>query len=252
MARKKHRHESESAAQTLDAMESYGDRFVQWISENPVLILGTAVAILVVAGIVGLTGETFNGGSSESAAALARAKGDYQIAMGATPGSIEIPEPANAETATRIRSEAVTAYEAVASQYPGTTASSLALLEAAELQQRLGQTDAAVSTLERALESVDADSAIIRAMMLSRLASIHEAAGRFAEAGARYAEAGGITQYPLHFDALADAARTFAQAGDRASSLAAYQRIRTEAPDFRIAPYVQARLDELESEAVGR
>lgn len=247
MASKKSKRQPESAAQTLEAIESTGDRLVQWISDNPTPILGTAIAILVIAGVVGLTGDTFSSGSTESTAALARVQSNYQIAMGATPGTIEIPEPANPETARRIRTETITAYEAVASDYAGTTAGALALLEAGELQQQLGETDAAVSTFERALGAVDPDDTI-RALVLSRLAAVHEAAGRFAEAGAAYEQAGQILEYPLRFDALADAARTYAQAGDRTRALAAYQQILSEAPDFRIAPYIEARLDELEDQ----
>jgi len=248
VATKKRRNQPDSAAQTLEAIESTGDRLVQWISDNPTPILGAAIAILVVAGVVGLTRESFQSGSSESATALARVQGDYQIAMGATPGAIEIPEPANPETARRIRAETIAAYEVVAKDFPGTTAGALALLEAGKLEQDLGNTDAAVQIFERALQAVDPRNTI-RALVLSRLASVHELAGHFAEAGAAYEQAGEIDGYPLRFDALADAARTYAQAGYRERALAVYEQIRVEAPDFRIAPYIQARLDELANQS---
>ena len=50
------RREPESAAHTLDEIESTADRIAEWISDNPRLILGIALAItLVTAGYALIT-----------------------------------------------------------------------------------------------------------------------------------------------------------------------------------------------------
>ena len=102
MAQKK-RQQPDSAAETLDAIEGFGDRIVHAVTENPTPILATAVGILVVAAVFGLTRDFSDSGASESAAALARVQAQYRTAMGGNPGSLEVPEPANPETAERLR-----------------------------------------------------------------------------------------------------------------------------------------------------
>jgi tetratricopeptide (TPR) repeat protein len=249
VARKKSRH-PDSAAETLDAIESWGDRAASWISENPTPILGTVVAVLVLAGLIGLTRDTLDASAEESATALARVQHDYRVAMGGTPGSIEIPEPANPETARRIRTEAIADYEAVAAEHAGTSAGALALLEAGKLQQQLDDNAAALASFQAGLDSVDADDTI-RAFLLARMASVHEVEGRYAEAADAYERAAEVPGYALRFDALADAARCHALAGQADRALALEERLRAEAPDARIPPYLEARLAELRRTAPG-
>ena len=88
---------------------------------------------------------------------------------------------------------------------------------------------------------------MIRAFAQVRIGAAQEAAGRFAEAGDAYAAAGEITGYPLRFDALADAARSYSRAGNRDGALAAFTRIEMEAPDYQLPPYLRARRAELRS-----
>lgn len=247
MAKKKRR-EPDSATETLDAIESWGDRIVNIVSENPTPILAGIVGVLVIAGVVGLTRDYSDSGASESASALARVQGDYRIAMGGTPGSVEIPEPANPETARLLRIETITDYEEVAGEYSDTPAAALALLEAGKLQQQLGDSVAAIASFDRGLDQVGPDDPI-RAFLLSRQAAVHEADGQYAEAGAAYQQAAAVPGNPLRFDALSDAARTYVQAGDSDQALAAYARIQAEAPDYRMAPYIEARLAELSGSA---
>jgi len=248
VATKKRRHQPDSAAETLEAIESWGDRALAWVTENPTPVLAIAVAALLVAGVVGLTRDWSDSSANESAAALARVQHDYRIAMGGTPGSIDVPEPANPETARRIRSETVAHYEQVATDYAGTTAGALALLEAGKLQQELGDTDAAIATFERGLRDIP-EGDPIRAFLWSRIASVHESAGRYAAAADADEKAAAIESYPLRFDALADAARLWALAGDTDRALAAYERIQVEAPELKLPPYVEARLVEMQRAA---
>ena len=245
------RNQPESAAQTLDAIESFGDRVTRWVGENPVPVLGGAVALLLAAAVFGLTRDFSRSGDVESSLALARAQGDYRLAMGGNPGTIEIPEPANPETAKQIRLDAIAKYETVAREHAGTPAAGIALLEAGRLQQALGDFEAALGTYRRGIEQLGPADAI-RALLLVRVGSVHEAAGRWAEAGEAYESAAAIDGYPLRFDALAEAARADAAAGANERAIAAYDRIAAEAPDVRVAPYITARIDELRENAAGR
>jgi len=246
----KKRQQPDSAAETLDAIEGFGDRIVHAVTENPTPILATAVGILVVAAVFGLTRDFSDSGASESAAALARVQAQYRTAMGGNPGSLEVPEPANPETAERLRAEAITGYEEVAAEHAETRSAAIALLEAGKLQQQLDENAEAIASFERGLEQIAADDPI-RAFLLARLASVHEAEGQWSEAAAAFEQAAGVAGYALRYDALADAARTWAQAGDRERAVAAYERIRSEAPAYQLAPYVEARLSELDVAANG-
>ncbi len=55
--------------------------------------------------------------------------------------------------------------------------------------------------------------------------------------------------YPLRCDALADAARCWAEAAKPDEALALFTRIQNEAPKYRLPPHVQARLAELQVRA---
>jgi tetratricopeptide (TPR) repeat protein len=243
LARRKKRH-PDSAAQTLDELESLGDRLLAWVNENATLTLGVAAGILIVAATWGYVGQRRSELENDSAVALAQALGDYRVAMGATPASIEISEPANPETGRRIRSEYIGRFEQVAAEYAGTTAGALALLEAGKLQQALGEDAAAEATYQRALDDVSAGDPV-RGFLLTRLGSVHEAAGEWTEAAEAYAAAAAVPLFPLRYEALADAARSYAVAGERTKALDTFARLESEAPDYRVPPYVEARLSEL-------
>jgi len=242
VARKKH--QPDSAAVALDEIESQGDRLVAWVTENPKPILGTAAAIILVAAVWGISAQMAESKLDASAAALAQVQEEYRVAMGASPGAIEIPEPANPETARSVRADFVTRYEAVAEEHAGEKAAALALIEAAGLEIELGQPDAALARYDQILATLD-ENDVIRAFALVRLGGLHESQDRFAEAGDAYAAASEIAGYPLRFEALADAARVYATAGNRDAALAAFARIEAEAPDFQLAPYLSATKSEL-------
>ena len=89
----------ESAAATLDQIQSRGDRLAEWMAANPAILLGTAVGILVIAGGYGLFSSLRTDSLETASAALAKVDNEYREAMGAAPESLEIVEPANPETA---------------------------------------------------------------------------------------------------------------------------------------------------------
>jgi tetratricopeptide (TPR) repeat protein len=250
-ARRARKQQPESATETLDEIESFGDRLVDWVGQNPYVILGTAAGILLVVGAVAMTLEWRESSRVAAAAALASVQGEYREAMGASPAAVEIPEPANAETAKRVRSEYIAKFVAVADDYDGSTAAALALLEAGGLQQQLGDNAAALETYRKALASV-AKGDPMRPFLHLSIASVHEEAADWGEAAAAYRAAADVADFPLRWEALADAARCYRAGGDGAQALAAYEQLQTDAPDYRLAPYLKAQYAELRSAQAAR
>ena len=64
-------------------------------------------------------------------------------------------------------------------------------------------------------------------------------------AGLAHEKAGDTEEMPTRFQALGDAARCFAEAGEVERALAIFERIETEAPEASLPPHTKARLLEL-------
>jgi predicted negative regulator of RcsB-dependent stress response len=248
VASRKKKKNLESAAETLDQLESTGDRIVAWVGENPVMVLGTACAILALAGAYGLVSHRVEAARERSSSELAHIQTEFRNAMGANPDTIDIPEPANPETARQVRTRFAEQFATLARDYEGTTSGALAALEAARLQAQLGERPAALETLSDALAELPSDSAV-RPFLLSESASLQEAAGDWSEAAAAYRAAFAQPSNPLRWQALADAARCLLEAGEASQALELYGRIQREAVDYRMPAYLEARLRELEQVA---
>ncbi len=245
---KSKKREPESAAATLEEIQSLGEKIAEWVGQNPLPVLGTAVAILLVAAAWGLIASQIEGKRVDASAALAEAQAEYRLAMGADPSAFDMVEPANPETARRVRSEFVERFQQVARDYAGTAGGALGSLEAGALQQELEQTDEAVQTWRLSADELDAADPI-RALLLVRIAACQEAELRWIEAAETYQQAAAIARYPLRYGALADAARCFAEAGEWDLALAAFDRIESEAPQQRVPEHVNARMRELRAQA---
>lgn len=239
MARKK----PNSAATTLREIEETGDRLATWAAEHAVVILGAITAILVIAAGAGLYVQHSSDVRDEAANALALAMSQYRTAMGADPLGGPIVEPANPELGVQTRTKYVERFIAVAREHAGTTAGSVAWLEAGNLQAELGEVDAAVESFEAARDS-GGDRAIA-ALASVRLANLAEEQGDLAAAAEAYEQAAAVDGYPLAADALLAAARCRAQAGESEQALALYQRFETEHPDVSAPPYVASLMAEL-------
>ena len=244
---KSKRRESESAAATLDEIQSLGDKLAEWVGRNPLPVLGTAVAVLVVAAAWGLIASQLEAKRVDASAALAEVQAEYRLAMGADPSALEVVEPANPETARRVRSEFVERFQEVAQDYAGTASGALARLEAGGLQQELEQTDEAVQTWHLDADELAAQDPI-RALLLMRIAASQEAEMRWIEAAETYQEAAAIERYPLRYGALADSARCFAEAGERDRALESFDRIESEAPQQRVPEHIGAMMRELRAQ----
>ncbi len=243
MAQKKRRKNPNPTAETLRDLEESGDRLAQWAADHALLILGVIAALLVLAGGVGLYTQHGETERDEAADALALASSQYRQAMGADPVGGPIPEPANPELAERTRSEFVERFKRVATAHTGTTSGAIAWLEAGQLESELGRLEDAAGSFVKARDAVPGSA--VAALGAVRLAGLAEDRGDFAVAAEAYEAATKIEDYPLRAGALADAARTWAAAGETERAIAAYQRLESEFPDTRIPPPVTALISEL-------
>ena len=79
----KHRREPDSAAATLDELESLGDKVATWMSDNPGLILTTGAVILAVGALWGFVRSIEQDAKIDASVALAQVQAGYRTAMGA-------------------------------------------------------------------------------------------------------------------------------------------------------------------------
>jgi len=239
-------HSKHAPADTLEQLQSLGDRLIHWVSTNPVLVLGTAGAILLVAATIGGVRAWRDASADEASRALAAIQREYVLAMGGEPGALDVPEPANPETARQVRTEYVERFANFAREHRGTPAQAFAALEASRIYEALGASEPAREIVQQAADDLPARSAV-RAVVLRRVAVLAEAAGDFEAAAQAHLAAADTPGYPLRLAALADAARCWAEAAKVDEALALYARLRSEAPDYQLSPHVRARLDELEA-----
>jgi tetratricopeptide (TPR) repeat protein len=239
------RKDAEAAADALREIDSIFDRAAEWAIRNPLAVLAAIAAILALAAGVG--GLHWHARRSQLAAseAVAKVQADYLAAMGGAPGQIDAPEPANPETAKQVRLEHIERYQKVAAEHAGELAAVQAWLEAGNLQQQMGDLEAALASWQKAVDSAAQGSAV-RGLAHSRLGSGFEAAGRWEDAARAHEAAAAIDSYPLRFYALIDAARCWAETGDRAKAVALFDRVEAESPGLEIPEHIRARLRELE------
>jgi tetratricopeptide (TPR) repeat protein len=241
-------HRKDEPADTLAELESLGDRFGQWVGANPVPVLAVFGAVLLLAAAVGGYRAWSNARADRASTALAKVQEELVAAMGGKPGDTLVAEPANPETARTVRTEFTDRYLAVAKEWEGTETAALALLEAGQLQQKLGNRDRALELWIQAAAAASKDTAA-HGVIQSRIGHLQEDAGDLEAAARAHEAAAAVPGFPLHADALADAARTWAEAGKPEQALALFQRLKTEAPEYRLEPHVEARLLELEARA---
>jgi len=239
-----HRSDSRQATETLQEIESVFDRLGRWAAENPRQVLGLLGAILLVAALLSIWDWARDRRELGASAAVARVQAAYLSAMGAPAGSFEVVEPANPETARQVRREFVVRFIEVADEHAGTASAVAARMEAAALQDQAGDHEAALESWRSAADEASNGSAL-QGLALERLARALESRSRWEEAGIAHERAGGIEEMPTRFQALGDAARCFAEAGEPERALAIFQRIESEAPDAVLPAHTKARLLEL-------
>lgn len=238
------RSDSRQATKALEEIESVFDRIARWFAEHPRQVLALLGAILVTAAVYAVWDWGRDRSEMRASAAVARVQNAYLSAMGASPGSFEVVEPANPETGRQVRREFVVQFLEVAEEHAGTASAVAARMEAAALQDQAGDPEAALESWRRAATEAK-DRSALRGLALVRLARALESRSRWEEAGGAHEEAGGIEKMPTRHQALGDAARCFAEAGEVERALAIFERIESEAPDLVLPAYTRVRLLEL-------
>ena len=225
----------------IEEIESIAERAAQWVREHLPLTLGVLFAALATAALISGLGAYRNREIETAFDALDRVTHDYLRAMGAEANAIGVPELANPDAAAAIRAEYTAEFGAIANEHAGTVAAALARLEAGDLSEADGDLDASIELWRTALDSLDQDSNL-QAIFQLRIGQAYEAAERWTEAGEAYEAAAAYGRFPLHYWAMADAARCLSQAGEieRARDLAL--RLHSEAPDDLNLPEHQAAM----------
>lgn len=242
MARKS---ESQSA---IEEIEGAAERMAAWVQQHAVPVTVAVVLVLAAGGGWGLYSSAVQRREAEASAAVEAVRADYLSDMGAPPGAIQVPELANPDAARRIRDEYAERYRQVADEHEGTTAAALARLEMGELLAEGGEESQGLEVWKELLESLPGDSKLVP-IVLQRIGRIHEDAGRWAEAAASHEQAASFEAFPLRYLALADAARCYAEAGDRDRALELFDRIEVEAPDLQLPDHLRIRVRELRAYA---
>ncbi len=243
LTQKKKKRGPESAAETLDQIEELGDRVGNWIAEHIAILVAAAVGVLLTAGGVGYWASRSTDIQRDASMALAAAHQGYLREMGASPGDVLATEPANPETGAAVRRKYIEAYAQVRADHPGSPEASVAGLEQGSLQKALGNPEVAVATWVEVLNEPEQPGAL-RGLLLVRLGAASEEAGDWPSAASYYEEAGNLASYPLANSALANAARSYATAGQDDRALAVYDQL-VAASSRPVPPHVRSQFEEL-------
>lgn len=228
----------------IEEFESAAERMAGWIGENVWLVGGTLLLLLGSALAWGLYGNWTQAQEEAASNALDETRTAYFAALGGNPLAIEEPELANPAAAARIREEFLERFQAVANEYDGTVAGTLALFEVAKLLERLDRPDQSDEVWRRALERA-AGNAGLEGLLHQRIAARYESRGAWAEAAAEHERASALDGYPLRYWALLDAARCADAAGEPERALELYGRLEREAPMLTVPKHVRTRFREL-------
>jgi tetratricopeptide (TPR) repeat protein len=233
-------------ADTLEELESLGERLATWAAVNSRLVLGTAAVILVVAAAYG--GYRAWSASREASAseALASIQSELAVALGGSPTDLQLPEPANPETARQVRTEFAERLSELGRQHEGTAAGALARLQAGDLYERVNDPERALAAWDAGIRDLSSGSPLA-AILHSRRGYLFEQEGQFAEAAREHEAAGAVEAYPLRYQELGAAVRCWLDAGQPDTALALYQRIQKESPDTKLPPYVESQMQELQA-----
>ena len=235
-----HPETSEPLAEIL----SRGEKAMDWIGENAVPVLSVVAVLLLLAGGYGFYQNSRATAEGDAANALAKARDSYLVAMGASPGAIEVPELANPAAGAAIRSEYQERFQEVAEEHAGTAAAALARLEEGKLAADGGDDAKALEIWRAAVLERPAGDPFTGALQL-KIAQTLEADSDWVGAAEAFASAGNIDAYPFRHWALAEAARCFLMADQPEAALELQQRLQAEAPDLVLPDHLRSRLREL-------
>ena len=216
--------DSRQATETLEEIESVFSRMADWVSENPRRFLLGLFALLATAALVGWVQSARAQRSAAAAADIGAIQAAFLAQMGANPGNPSFVEPANAESAREIRRDHAAQLLEAAARHEGSAAAAAARLEAGALLAEAGDSAEAAEAWRAAAQNAPKRSAVA-ATAWNRLAAA-EPDG--AEASRLYEQAARVKRYPLARLALAQAARSAAEAGNTPRALALLEELEAE------------------------
>jgi tetratricopeptide (TPR) repeat protein len=162
---------------------------------------------------------------------LARIEARFADAMGANPGEYFVPDPANAEQATKAREAALVELDAFIAQHSSRPLAAIAGIKAAEIEADLGRLDAADARLAKVVESLgptDPRRAIalrLRGYTLDQRGETLAAAEAY-EAGAK------VEAYPPRALLWISAGDAYARANAPERAIAAYREALSASPEI--------------------
>src|SRR5512136_786655 len=118
----------------LEGFEARLQDAFAWANEHAREIVLGAVAVLLVGGIAAGIFEWRRRQSDAAETELAKIESEFANAMGAGPGEYFVPEPANAEQATKARETALGELDAFIQKQGATPLAALAGIKAAEIE----------------------------------------------------------------------------------------------------------------------
>jgi predicted negative regulator of RcsB-dependent stress response len=239
----KHRHHPDTS-EPLAEILSRGEKAMDWVGENAVPVLSAVALLLLLAAGYGFYDSSRESAESDAADALAEAREKYLVAMGASPGALEVPELANPAAGAAIRAESRERFREVADEHAGTAAAALARLEEGNLAADGGDDDTALEIWRAAVADRPADDPFAGSLQM-RIAQTLEVGGDWAGAAAAFAAAGDTDAYPFRYWAMAEAARCFMKADQPTAAFDLYTRIQAEAPDLMLLEHLKSSLKEL-------
>jgi hypothetical protein len=235
--------DSTQATETLHEIESIFDRTASFVAHNPVIVLSVLAVTLSAAAATGGYRAWRADRNAKASAEIATIETEYLRAMGAAPGQVEVPEPANAEAAAATRREYATRLSEAAERLGGSHAAVTARMRAGQLRAELGEHGAALADWRAAVDAAPEGSAL-EALARVRLGAGLENAGDAAGAAEAYLAAGRTMDFPGRVLALGDAARNLADAGQPERAVEIFRGL-TEEEVEQLPVHVAARLREL-------
>lgn len=240
------RPDSKQATETLEEIDGAFDKVADWVTENPPIVLGVLGAILGIAAILGIVQSVERRTTNESSEAVSAIELAYRDAMGARPGDLAVPEPANPETAKGVRADFAEQLLTAGDEYDGTQAAVNARILAGVLLDENGDLGAAVEAWQRAAD--EAPAGPLQGLAHLRHGHGLERQDAWAAAAEAYGKAGANEAFPGRYLALAQSARAWVRAGEEGKALEVFASLEAaDPPDGAVPAHLRSQLEELKT-----
>ncbi len=202
-----------------------------WANEHGREIMAVLAALLVVGGIAAAVFEWRRRAAEAQETELARIEARFTSAMGAGAGEYFVPEPANADQATKARESALGELDAFIAKDGDRGLVALAGIKAAELEVDLGRLDAAEARLGKVVESLGASDPR-RAIALRLRGYALDQKGDSLAAAEAYEGGARVEGYPPRALLWIAAGDAYARANAPERSIAAYREALAASPEL--------------------